>query len=89
MAIAAGRRRQGAKVVWLLGVLGLTACGGAGSSDSGGPASPGMDALEWSEPQPIEQPDVSRLAPPVQAQGRVKIPLRHRWCWATPTESSA
>ena len=70
MTIAAGRIGRGAKVVWLLGMLGLTACGGGWPSASDGPASPGTGALEWSGPQPVDQPDLARLAPPVQAQVR-------------------
>ena len=70
MTVPAGRIGQGAKVVWLLGVLGLTACGGAGSSDPGGPASPDVGSLQWSGPRPVDQPDLSGLAPPVQAQVR-------------------
>ena len=63
-----GRRRP-PSIGWLLaaGVL-AAACGGAGSSGSEGPALSGPGEFDWSAPQPVDRPDLSRLAPPVQAQ---------------------
>ena len=46
------------------------ACGGAGSSDSAGSVSSRGGAPETSAPRPVDAPDLTRLAPPVQAQVR-------------------
>ena len=46
------------------------ACGGAGSSDPAGSVSSRGGAPETSAPRPVDQPDLTRLAPPVQAQVR-------------------
>lgn len=67
-----GRAWRGVRTPWLVAGLTLAAaaCGGAGSSGSGRPAATAPAAFEWSGPQPVDQPDLSRLAPPVQAQVR-------------------
>ena len=54
---------------WLLAVAVSAACGG-GSSDVGGALLPVPGAFEWSGPQTVDRPDLSGLAPPVQAQVR-------------------
>ena len=50
-------------------VLGA-ACGGAGTPGAPGAALPDPGSFEWTGPQAVSEPDLSRLAAPVQAQIR-------------------
>ncbi len=64
-------RRRSLSIGGLLAAVALAAgCGGAGSSGSEGPALSDPGPFDWSGPQAVEQPDLSGLAPPVQAQLR-------------------
>ena len=56
-------------LVALAGAL-AASCGGAGAPGPDGSSLPDPGPFEWTGPQPVDEPDLSRLAPPVQAQIR-------------------
>ena len=65
------RRLHCEPVVWSLTTLLLAgACGGADAPESDGSSLPGPGAFEWAGARPVDEPDLSRLAPPVRAQIR-------------------
>lgn len=72
--VTAGRslRRAGRSPLpgWLAAAVALAVACGGGSSGADGPAPHATGPLDWSGPRPVDRPDLSRLAQPVQAQVR-------------------
>ena len=65
--------RRGAKITVALAGLALAACGGGGPADADRAGASRPDGFAWSGPEPVDPPDLSRLAPPVQSQVRERF----------------